>query len=109
MDHVVRAFAQIRILKLLELLNQLAHLLRDRPLGVAALRFDHALGLGRKLRIGQDHPMHIEKCAKFSGRIGALHAFMQGFKFGAYCRQRDIETSQFRGHLIGRDVVVRNL
>ena len=60
------------------------------------------------LRIGEDHPMHIEKCAELSRRIGALHALMQRFKFGAHGRQRNIKASQLCGDLIGRNVVVRN-
>ena len=53
--------------------------------------------------------MHIEKRAKFSGRIVALHALMQRFKLGANGGERRVKALQFVVNLLRRNVVVRHL
>jgi hypothetical protein len=55
LHHVGLALAQVFVLDLLELLDQLLHLLHQGPLGVAAPRADQlARGLGQH-RVGQQH------------------------------------------------------
>ena len=64
LHHVGLALAQVRVLDLVELLDQHAHLLRQRPFGVAALLGDDPPRRLRQRRVVQDHPVHVEERAE---------------------------------------------
>ena len=69
LHHIGPAFAQVRILDRVELLDQDRHLLGQRPLRIAVQLGDHPLGRLGNRRIGEDHPMHVEKCAELRRRV----------------------------------------
>ena len=82
----MRALPKVRVFELLELFDQLVHFLRHCPLGVAALLGYRDFGIFRDMRIGQDHPVHIEKGAEFSRSVVALHPLVQGLELLPYSR-----------------------
>ena len=76
LDHVhdVRLpFAEIRILDHVELLDQDAELLRERPFRITQLLGDRALRHFVQGWIGKDHPVHVEKGAELGRRIARSH------------------------------------
>ena len=89
------ALAQVRILDLLELLDQHAHLLRQRPLGVAALLRDDLLRHLGQRRVVQDHPVHVEERAEFARHIAAGHRGVQAFELLLDLLDRQVEARDF--------------
>ena len=69
LHHIGPAFAQVRILDRVELVDQDPHLLGKGPLRVAVQLGDHPLGRFRDRRVGEDHPVHVEKCAELRRRV----------------------------------------
>ena len=69
LHHIGAAFAQVRVLDVVELLDQHRHLLSEGPLRVAVQLGDHPLGRLGNRRIGEDHPMDVEKCTELGRRI----------------------------------------
>ena len=100
------ALAQVRVLDRIELLDQHVHLLRQRPFGVAELIGDHPLRRLGKRRIGEDHPVHVEKCAELGWRIARGHRAVQRLELlldRAECGRQPLDLG---GDLLGPDRVV---
>ncbi len=90
------ALAQVRILDLLELLDQHAHLLRQRPLGVAALLGDDPLRHLGQRRVVQDHPVHVQERAELARNVAAGHRRVQALQFLLDFLDRLLEARDFR-------------
>ena len=109
LDDVRLALAQVRILDLLELLDQHAHLLRERPLRVTALfQNDLPRDLGER-RVVQDHPVDVQEGTELARNVAAGHCRMQALQFLLDLLDREIEARDLGVELRGRDLVVRDL
>ena len=108
--HDVRLpLAEIRILDHVELLDQDAELLRERPFRITQLLGDRALRHFVQGWIGKDHPVHVEKGAELGRRIARSHRAVQGFQLLLDGVQRLGQALDFPGYLLGRDGIVRDL
>ncbi len=96
LDDVRLAFAQVRVFDLLELLDQDAHLLGERPLGVAAL-------------LVQDHPVDVQKRAEFAGHVAAGHRRVEALQFLLDFLDREAEARNLGLDLRRWNVVVSDL
>ena len=83
LNHILFAFAQVRIVELVELGGQLLHLLDQGPLRIAAPIQDQGLGFVGQHRVGEDHRMQIEKYFQLGRRAGCAGLAAQRFEFGA--------------------------
>ena len=106
---IVLALAQIGVLDLLELFDQDAHLLRQRPFGVAMLLGDDLLRRFGERRIVQDHPVDVEKCAKLARHVAGRHRAVQRFELALDFLDGQLETLDLRGDLLGGNRVMRDL
>ena len=109
MHDIVFALAQIGVLDLLELLNQDAHLLRQRPFGVAMLLGDDLLRRFRERRIVQDHPMDVEKRAEFARHVTGGHRAVQRLELALHFLDGKLEALDLPRYLLGGNRVVRDL
>ena len=110
LDHlhdVLLALAQVGVLDLVELGDQLIHLLHQRPLGIAAtLGNDLARHLAQH-RVGQDHHVQVDECADFR-RHTDMGACLEARQFPAHESDRLVEARHLGLHLPGRHRVVRD-
>ena len=81
------ALAQVRVLDLVELLDQHVHLLRQRPLGVAALLGDDLAAAPRD-SVGSVRiiAVHVEERAELGRRVAGGHRAVQLFELRAALR-----------------------
>ena len=108
--HDVRApLAQVRILDLVELLDQHRHLLGQRPLGVAALLGDDLLRHLGERGVVEDHPVHVEERAELAGDVLAGHRPVQRLQFLLHLVDRSLEARHLGADLRGGNRVVRDL
>jgi hypothetical protein len=109
LNDVALALAQVRVLDLVELLDQHAHLLGQRPLRVAALLEDDLLRRLRQRGIGEDHPVHVEKGAELARHVAARHRDVQALELLLHFLHRVAEALDLRVHLGSGNRVVRDL
>ena len=109
LDDVCFALAQVRILDRLELLDEHRELLRQRPFGIAKLLGDVPLWRLAQHRIGEDHPMHVEKGAELRRGIAGGHRPVQALQLFLNRVERLRQALDLGGHLNGRDRVMRHL
>ncbi len=69
LHHVGLAFAQVGVLDLAELLDQVLHLLHQRPLGVAAALGDELARGVDQHRVGQHHQLQVDEGADLAVRL----------------------------------------
>ena len=103
------ALAQVRIFDRVELLDQHGGLLRQRPFGIAALLGDDSLRRFRERRIGEDHPVDVEKRAELGRRVLRGHFRAQALEFLLHEAHRLRQACDLGRDLIGGDGVVRGL
>ena len=110
LDHlhdVVLAFAQIVVVDLLELLDQVIHLLLQGPLGIAELVGDDLGRHHRQRAVGQDHQMRVDEGAEFGRRVRRQLA-ANGLKVGLDRGDGVLETLNLLRHQRLRDQVMRD-
>ena len=90
---VVGAFAQVEVVDLVELADQMFHLLQQRPLGVAALFADQHLRRLGEFGVGQDHRMQVDEGTELA-RCPA-HSLLQRLVLAAHGRHRRLEAGDF--------------
>jgi hypothetical protein len=100
------ALAQVRVLDRLELLDQHIHLLRQCPFGVAELIGDHPLRCLGKRRIGEDHPVHVQKCTELGRCIARGHCAVQRLELLLDRPERQRQPVDLGGDLLGADRIV---
>ena len=69
LDDIGLAFAQVGVLDLAELLDQVLHLLHQRPLGVAAALGDELAGGVDQHGVGEHHQLQIDEGADLAVRL----------------------------------------
>ena len=79
LDDVELALAQVGVVKLLELSDQMLHLLHQCPFGIAAPLADDLARLVDQLRVFQEHGVDVDEGGEL-GR-GVLGGFLHGQKF----------------------------
>ncbi len=85
------ALAQVEIVDRIELVDENVHLLDQRPFRVAALLGNDLLGRVRQSRVGEDHPVDVEKRPELGGRIAARHRRVQTLELALHLAQRIVE------------------
>ena len=109
LQHVGLALAQVRILDLLELLDEHAHLQRKRPLGVAALLGDDTSRQLGQRRVVEEHPVHVEERAELAWRVAARQCRVQPLELALHFVDGGRKALDFRRDLRQRDRVVGDL
>ena len=92
--HVIAALTQIDVVDFLELFDQEAHLLDNRPFGVTTPLTDDLPGNFGKFRVGENHQVQVDKGAE----VGSGHAGLEIGKILTDGRQRRIETRHLLFH-----------
>ena len=69
LHHVEFAFAQVGVVELLELLDQVLHLLNERPFGVAAPLADDVARLLGQFRVFQEHGVDVDEGVELGWRV----------------------------------------
>ena len=92
--HVIAALTQIDVVDFLELFDQEAHLLDNRPFGVTTPLTDNLPGNFGKFRVGENHKVQVDKGAE----VGGGHAGLEIGKILTDGRQRRIETRHLLFH-----------
>jgi hypothetical protein len=73
LDDVELALAQVKIVELLELIDQVFHLLDERPFGIAPALTDDVARLFGQLRVFEEHRVNVDEGIELGRRVfGAL-------------------------------------
>ena len=86
-----RALAQVGVLHLLELRDQLVHLLHQRPLGVAAALADELARRLRERRVVEDHAVQVDEGAELGRRVVGGSALRSAASSCLRARDRGVE------------------
>jgi hypothetical protein len=101
------ALAQIGVVKLLELSDQMLHLLDQRPLGVASPFADDLARLLGQFRVLQEHRVDVDEGVELGRRV--LGAFLHLHQFVLDRLDRRVETLDLLVHHARRQGQVRHL
>ncbi len=96
LNHVVLAFAQVGIVELLELPDQMLHLLDQRPFGVAAAFADDLARFFDQFGVFEEHRVDVDEGREL--RRGVLGIFLHRQQFALDCGDGCIETGDFLLH-----------
>ncbi len=109
LDHVGLAFAQVGVLDLAELLDEVLHLLHQRPLGVAAALGDEVAGGVDQHRVGEHHQLQVDEGADLAVRLTGGGDRLEADQFALDGGERLVEAGELLIEVARRDVVVVDL
>ena len=107
LDDVGLALAQVRVLDLVELVEQRVHLLLERPLGVAVLGLDERLRHHRQRLVVEDHQVQVEEGLELRRRVRPGCRSASCDSSPRTRGERRVEARLLVRDLVRRDLVVR--